>query len=53
LRSTNSWQLCTFAMSAVINGFTKDPGHGDRLTTRPYKMPKPTCEETLISSQVE
>src|ERR1019366_2470560 len=53
LRSAHSWQLCTFAMSVVINGFTKDPGHGDRLTTRPYKMPKPTREETLKSSLVQ
>jgi hypothetical protein len=53
MRAGNSWQLCTFAMSAVINGFTAEPGRVDRLMRMPFKMPKPTCEETLISSSVE
>jgi hypothetical protein len=49
LRSTNSWQLCTFAMSAVIDTFCPDPGGVDRLITSPYKIPNPTHEETLKS----
>jgi hypothetical protein len=28
---SNSWHFYTFAMSAVINAFSKDPGRGDLL----------------------